>query len=445
MKSCYNKHIHTRIAISLSERTIMAKERRDSKNRLLWKGEYQKEDGRYMYRYTDASGKVGYIYSWTLTKSDRAPKGKDHGVCLRDLEKRIQQDIQDGIKTKDADTITVNDYFELYLKQKINIKPTTRSNYRKNYNKHLRDRIGNRPLSSIKYSDVKQCYKSIIEERNISIATLSNIDATLSPILTLAVRDNLLRNNPASGVLKEIKKLASLPTESKDALTIEQQNAFLKHLDTDTIGRKWKTLFSVLLGTGMRIGEACSLTWDDCDFEKDIIHIRRSLSYYPEEHTRKCEYHLQSPKTSAGIRKIPMLSDIKAILKEERKRQLREGICGIELEGVSGFIFTCHGGGLMNSKRANAALYRIIDTYNLKETEAAKKEKRAPVILPKFSVHVLRHTFCTRMCEAGVNLRVLQEVMGHSKITMTMNVYTTVTDSYRTEAFKKVDCMVKIG
>lgn len=423
----------------------MAKERRDSKNRLLWKGEYQKDDGRYMYRYTDASGKVGYIYSWTLTKSDRTPKGKDPGLCLRDLEKKIQQDINDGIRTKDADEVTINDYFELYLKQKMNIKPTTRANYRKNYDKHIKDRLGSRPLSSIKYSDVKQCYKSIIEEEGVSVATLANIDATLSPILTLAVRDNLIRNNPASGALSDIKKLICKPTDPKNALTIEQQNAFIKYLDNDTIGRKWKSLFAVLLGTGMRIGEACALTWDDCDFEKDIIHIRRSLSYYPDEHTRKCEYHLLTPKTTAGFRKIPMLSDVKSILREERKRQLRDGMCRVELEGISGFIFTCYGGGLMNSKRANAALYRIIDTYNKKEYELAKKEARTPVILPRFSVHVLRHTFCTRMCEGGVNLRVLQEVMGHSKITMTMNVYTTVTDTYRTEAFKKVDGMIKIG
>ena len=194
----------------------------------------------------------------------------------------------------------------------------------------------------------------------------------------------------------------------------------------------------------MRIGEACALTWDDCDFQKDVIYIKRTLSYYPEEHTRKCEWHILTPKTAAGVRTIPMFSDVKQVLKEERMRQLKEGFCDIELEGVSGFIFFCRDGGLKSSKRVNAALYRIQDSYNKKELAAAKKEDRNPVILPKFSVHVLRHTFCTRMCESGMNLRVLQEVMGHSKITMTMNVYTTVTDAYRTEAFKKVESKIKI-
>ena len=422
----------------------MAKERRDSKNRLLWKGEYQKEDGRYMYRYTDASGKTGYVYSWTLTKSDRPPKGREPGPCLRDLEKKIQQDINDGIKTKEADSITINDYFELYLKQKVNIKPTTRANYRRNFDKHLKERIGHRAISSLRYSDVKQCYRSILEDENLSIATLSNIDATLSPILTLAVRDCLIRNNPASGAFSEIKRLASKPPEVREALTLEEQTAFVNFLYSSNSCKRWRPMFTVLLGTGIRVGEACALTWDDCDFEKNVIHIKRTLSYYPEEHTRKCEYHLLTPKTAAGVRTIPMLGEVRRVLKEERVRQLREGFSTAELEGVSGFIFSSQQGGLCNSKHVNAALYRITEAYNKKEAEDAKREARTPVLLPKFSVHVLRHTFCTRMCENGMNLRVLQEVMGHSKITMTMDVYTTVTDSYRSEAFGKIDGSIKI-
>ncbi len=60
----------------------MAKERRDTKNRLLWKGEYQNADGRYMYRYTDAKGVPRFVYSWTLTQSDRTPKRKAAGNLL---------------------------------------------------------------------------------------------------------------------------------------------------------------------------------------------------------------------------------------------------------------------------------------------------------------------------------------------------------------------------
>ena len=80
----------------------MAKERRDTKNRLLMKGEYQNADGRYMYRYIDAKGTPRFVYSWTLTQSDRTPKGKQPGICLRELEKDIAKDLQDEIDTYNA-------------------------------------------------------------------------------------------------------------------------------------------------------------------------------------------------------------------------------------------------------------------------------------------------------------------------------------------------------
>ena len=93
----------------------MAKERRDTKNRILEKGEYQKADGRYMYRYTDSTGETRFVYSWTLTQSGRPPKGVKPGLCLRELEKQIVKDAYDGINSFQAAKITLNDCWEQYI------------------------------------------------------------------------------------------------------------------------------------------------------------------------------------------------------------------------------------------------------------------------------------------------------------------------------------------
>ena len=120
----------------------MAKERRDTKNRILGKGEYQKADGRYMYRYTDSTGETRFVYSWTLTQSDRPPKGVKPGLCLRELEKQIAKDVYSEIDSFRAAKLTLNDCWEQYISSKLGLKPTTRGNYKRNYRKHIRSGLG---------------------------------------------------------------------------------------------------------------------------------------------------------------------------------------------------------------------------------------------------------------------------------------------------------------
>ena len=423
----------------------MAKERRDSKNRVLWKGEYQKEDGRYMYRYTDPNGKARFIYSWTLTKSDRAPKGKPPGPCLRDLEKEIAKDIHDEIDTFTSKNTTLNDYFEMYLSEKKKLKATTRRVYRQNYDVYLRNRIGSRRLSTIKYSDVKKCYNDIIEKDGISVSTLSTIDAVLKPILRMATRDNLLRNNPAVGALSDVAKDMDSKATKKQALTVRQQDAFLDYVNQSAVYKKWKNLFTVMLGTGCRIGEICGLTWDDCDFINDTIHINRTLCYSADEFTGKYRLLIQPPKSDAGKRSIPMFTDVKQALQKERISQMKNGFCETCIDGVSGFVFCNRDRGVLLPCNLNSTINRITESYNKQETKQAAEEKREPVLLPKFSPHILRHTFCTRLCETGMNIKVIQEVMGHSKITMTMDIYNTVTDDFKATSFQNVEGMFRIG
>ena len=114
----------------------MSDKRRDSKGRLLKQGERQREDGKYEYRYYDEKGGRHSVYSWRLVDTDRIPPGKRDAESLRSMEKRIRRDLEDGIKTHEADRTTLNYHYDRYIAQKIEIKESTRENYKYMYDKY---------------------------------------------------------------------------------------------------------------------------------------------------------------------------------------------------------------------------------------------------------------------------------------------------------------------
>ena len=112
-------------------------DRRDTKNRKLNKGEYQRADGRYAYRYTDASGKTRWVYSWKLMTTDSAPNGKSAGKCLRDLEIEIARKIAFGETACVSGIPTLNELFENYIFMKRGLRDTTKNCYRCLWNAHV--------------------------------------------------------------------------------------------------------------------------------------------------------------------------------------------------------------------------------------------------------------------------------------------------------------------
>lgn len=182
-----------------------------------------------------------------------------------------------------------------------------------------------------------------------------------------------------------------------------------------------------LLGTGCCIGEAIGIRWDDIDFDKRIISINHSLTYYQRaDDSFKCEFRVSQPKTEAGVRLIPMMQQLYDVLNDEYERQKEEGFCTENVDGMTNFVFTNRFGAPHNPAAVNRAIKRIVDTHNAEEEVAAKKEKREPVIIPRFSCHIFRHTFASRFCENETNIKVIQEVMGHADVSTTMNIYAEV-------------------
>ena len=130
-----------------------------------------------------------------------------------------------------------------------------------------------------------------------------------------------------------------------------------------------------------------------------------------------------------------LLTSIIQMIYEEQKEQ---GFNKTEIDGMSGFVFKNRFRDVPNPQTVNATIKRIKDNYNAEEVLKAAKEHREPLILPHFSCHHLRHTFCTRLCENETNLKVIQSVMGHRNIETTMDVYAEATENRKQESFENL-------
>lgn len=403
----------------------MAQSRKDSRGYALRTGESQRADGRYSYSYTDNNSKRHTVY------------GKDL-VELRKKEQKIRRDLEDGLDPQRGERITVNDVYDAYIKTKYDLKPTTKVNYIYTYDHFIRETFGKRKLSKVRYTDVKEFYYSLLMEQGLSPATVDNVHTQLHPAFTMAVRNGLIRTNPASGVLGEIKKSHVWVKTKRKALTVPEQKAFMNYLYANHQYQGWKPIITVLIGSGMRIGECLGLRWQDLDFENRIIDINHNLV-----HRRVDEeggtLHINTPKTEAGCRKIPMISEVYEAFLEEYQIQQITGFCTQEIDGYSGFVFASSGGTVTIPSEVNHAIHNITADYNDEETARAKKEKREPFLLPDFSAHHLRHTFCTRLCENETNLKVIQTVMGHKDIQTTMDIYADCTEEKKQEVIKKME------
>jgi hypothetical protein len=262
---------------------MASKARKDKKGYALRTGECQRKDGRYSYSYTDRGGVRHSIYAKTL-------------VDLRAREKTLQRAYDEGIDPVKAARLTINDMYDRYISQKFDLKETTRSNYKYMYNHFVRDTFGKQKLQSVRFSDVKQFYISILKEDKMKANTLESIHTQLHPAFQMAVRDGLIRMNPSDGVMAEIKKSKLWEKPKRHALTVPQQKAFMDFLKEDREYEGWLPVITVLLGTGMRIGECLGLRWEDLDFKNRMISVNHNLTDRPDDNG-KCGKHIQSPKT----------------------------------------------------------------------------------------------------------------------------------------------------
>lgn len=394
--------------------------RTDKKGRVLRDGESQMPDGRYRYRYQDAFGRRHSVYSWKLVPTDRVPAGKRDTLSLRELRSRLADDIRDGIGSNGNDT-TLNAVWERFIATKTEIKPHVRQQYVNIYNKHIRGTLGTMRVANIHYSDIKKFYAGLLSD-GMQIGGVVPVHAQIHAALQLAVKDGIIRTDPSTGVIKDMRKKGVRRTR-RHSLTLEEQDAFFTYVREHDVFKRWYPLLRFLLGTGCRIGEALGLQWSDVDTENRRITIKRTLTYQPDEHGHS-RLSISTPKTSNGFRSIPMLDEVYDALLEERRMQIATGtpVCSA-VDGLTDFVFINRRGKPYAYNTLNIVILNILEHYN---AEAAAREKltgEPQLRIRRFSPHNLRHTFATRLCEVESNVKVIQTIMGHASIGTTMDVY----------------------
>lgn len=421
----------------------MSEKRKDKRGRILKDGESQRPDGRYCFKYKNISGKYAYVYAWKLTSTDTTPNGKRDDLCLRDKEKQISEDLQNGIDGQKSKTTTLNELFEKSLSMK-DLKKSSESNYRYFYNHFVRDKIGGMSVKNIDFEVLYSFYSELVNKHHIQIRTIELINSFLKAAFKLAKRKKLINEIPTIEALEELKSNHKFTKNKKHALTPEETEAFVNFVKNSEQFSQWLPLFTCLLGTGCRINELLSLTINDVDFKSKQININHTFSYIRSE-SGKCELHITTPKTDTSNRMIPMFSDVEQAIRTELNKQAEYGINRAVVDGYSGFIFTNTRRNVHTQSSVYLLIERICKAYNEQEEQQAIEENRPPLLLPKFSAHTFRHTFASRYAELESNAKTVQEILGHADIATTMNIYSEISAQKKHHSFEHIEGKMKLA
>ena len=373
----------------------MSEKRRDNRNRILREGEYQRTDGRYRYRYIDEDGKEKNVYSWRLDKNDPTPRGKKRELSLREKEKQIQADLFDHIVTRGGN-YTVVELVEKYTSLKTGVGHNTKAGYKTVIN------ILNREAS-----DAKAWLIKLQQVDGRGYSSIHSIRGVLRPAFQLAVDDDLIRKNPFGFELASVIVNDSV---TREAITRKQERDLLKFIKEDKHFCRYYDAIYILLNTGLRISEFCGLTISDLEFDQKRIKVDHQL-----QRTSQMQYVIQAPKTESGIRYVPMSEEVVACFRRILANRVAPKIEPM-VDGYAGFLFLDKNDKPMVALHWEKYLEHIIEKYN----------KIYRIQMPKVTPHVCRHTFCSNMAKSGMNPKTLQYIMGHSDISVTLNVYTHV-------------------
>jgi len=272
-------------------------------------------------------------------------------------------------------------------------------------------------------SDAKE-WALRMREKGVAYNTICNSKRSLKAIFYMAVQDDCLRKNPFDFQINEVINDDTVP---KVPLTPTQENELLDFMQNDPVYAKYYDEAVILLETGLRISELCGLTPADLNFEKRFVNVDHQLLRSTED-----GYYIEAPKTESGFRQVPMSAAAYEAFERVLKKR-RDGRC-IEVDGYKDFLFLNRDGLPKTAVNYDAMFKCLAKKYN-----KCHKEPLPDVMTP----HTMRHTFCTRMANAGMNPKALQYIMGHANIVMTLNYYAHATFHSAQEEMERLQAKAK--
>lgn len=301
-------------------------------------------------------------------------------------------------------TDSVSDYFEHWLKSiELTVKPGTVNRYRQNVTLYVVPVIGTVPLAKVTPLAIQRLVNDLVSSGR-SPASARLCFAVMRRAFGQAVKWKLIAWNPCTGV--DVPRGASPEMQTWN---LEDANRFLSAVADMPLAAFWQ----LALVTGMRRGELLALRWQDLDLDRGTLAVRRTMA---EDMQRKWTYG--EPKSAAGRRAITVPAPMVASLKAHRARQNERRLALGEGWNDAGLVFD----------RGDGTPYNPVRISN------SFRALNARLGLPRIRFHDLRHTAATLMMADGVHPKIVQERLGHSKVSMTLDRYSHVTESMQRDA-----------
>lgn len=366
-----------------------------------------------------------------------------YGKTRREVQEKLNAtltEINQGIYIEPSN-ISLEDWILTWMNdyKKNALKPTSYSAYTGWVNKYIIPHLGRYPLKDIR-PDMVQSFVTKLVKEELAYGSIATIIQLLTGCLKQAEKNELIRCNPAINVI--------LPPPSKkkrEALTKEEQKAFMAEAEQSYHG----DVFLLILSTGLRLGEAMALKWEDIDFEKSILHVRRTqVKYFDYERTEsKIVITTGVPKTKCSQRAIPLTSTVLDMLKGIHNRHINCGgdwTVAADRHGPSSRGQSTQFKPKQRNPEGEAEGFVFCSIYGemLKHDTLLSNFRsilhRCEIQKP-YTPHCLRHTFATRGLESGIPLKVMQELLGHTSIKMTADLYTHVLPDTKRDAIMRLE------
>ncbi len=347
---------------------------------------YQRKDGRWV-------GELSLGY-----KDGERERKQIYGKSQKEVRDKLlsaRNDQKAGIAPTD-ERQTVAQFFGRWLDDSVkgSVRPRTYETYEEKVRLHILPEIGRVRLAHLTPQHIAHLYTVALEEKKLSRKTVSLMHSIIHRALKQALRWGLVGRNAA--VLVDAPR-----PERKEptVLPFDQLPRFLSAI----IGHRHKSLWTILLATGMRFGEAAALRWQDVNLHDGTVRVTRTLT-----RPRGGGWFLSEPKTAKSRRIIPLPRTAIESLRWQRMRVIEARLLAGSKWQEHDFVFPSRNGTPVREAHVLVEFHRALEGAGLS----------------RYRMHDLRHTFATQLFARNQHPRAVQELLGHSRIDMTMNVYT---------------------